>query len=225
MLIRLLGGHRTLGRPRARRCGATASQPGRFTHARGSVGRAGGRRSFPSRGHSALADGAAGGNGGAQRDFEYLSGFASTPFHLVNFVAPGLLPSFAAVAALGVGPVSYVARGAIWLTSDWFPFFWPAWPSVREWRRDAAVRLLAILLVVTLCLESRSLRARVSVLDHAAGLFLLSSSVALEPGHVAGAGLLAGKGFDGWLAWPRPGSLVAAVHVSRRASGSWRSSV
>ena len=25
-----------------------------------------------------------------QRDFEYLSGFASTPFHLVNFVAPGL---------------------------------------------------------------------------------------------------------------------------------------
>ena len=27
---------------------------------------------------------------GGQRDFEYLSGFAATPFHLVNFVAPGL---------------------------------------------------------------------------------------------------------------------------------------
>ena len=26
----------------------------------------------------------------SQRDFEYLSGFAATPFHLVNYVAPGL---------------------------------------------------------------------------------------------------------------------------------------
>ena len=40
-----------------------------------------------------------------QRDFEYLSGFASTPFHLVNFVAPG-----------------FFHRSPLWRPLVWDPF-------------------------------------------------------------------------------------------------------
>ena len=42
---------------------------------------------------------------GDQRDFEYLSGFAATPFHLVNYVAPGLFH-----------------RSPIWRPLVWDPF-------------------------------------------------------------------------------------------------------
>ena len=70
-----------------------------------------------------------------ERDFEYLSGFASTPFHLVNFVAPG-----------------FFHRSPLWRPLVWDPFhtspeellayvglvplFLAVMAMVREWRRD-----------------------------------------------------------------------------------------
>ena len=140
----------------------------------------------------------------AQRDFEYLSGFASTPFHLVNFVAPGLFH-----------------RSPLWRPLVWDPFhtspeellayvglvplFLAGMAVVREWRRDAAVRLLAILFLATLVL---SLGPYVPGFRHliklpgfsffrAPSRWSLATSLALA--------LLAGKGFDGWVDWPRPG--------------------
>jgi len=52
--------------------------------------RPGGGRGLSPGGASALANGAARSIGRRPARFEYLSGFAATPFHLINYVAPGL---------------------------------------------------------------------------------------------------------------------------------------
>ncbi len=86
------------------------------------------------------------------RDPAYLSDFASTPFHLVNYVAPGLFH-----------------RSPLWRPLIWDPFhampeehlpyvglvplFLACMTIVRRWRSDASVRILAILVAVTLCLS------------------------------------------------------------------------
>ena len=140
----------------------------------------------------------------AQRDFEYLSGFAATPFHLVNFVAPGLFH-----------------RSTLWRPLVWDPFhtspeehlayvglvplFLAVMAMVREWRNDAVVRLLAILFIVTLCLSLGpylpGFRQTIMVpgfsFFRAPSRWSLASTLALA--------ILAGKGFDRWLEWPSPG--------------------
>ena len=138
------------------------------------------------------------------RDFEYLSGFASTPFHLVNFVAPG-----------------FFHRSPLWRPLMWDPFhtspeellpyiglvplFLAGMALVRDWRRDAVVRPLAILFVVTLVLSFGPYVPGFRYLIKLPGFsffraparWTLATSLALA--------LLAGKGFDGWAQWPRPG--------------------
>ncbi len=146
-----------------------------------------------------LADLAAG-----QRDFEYLSGFASTPFHLVNLVAPG-----------------FFHRSPLWRPLVWDPFhtspeeqlayiglvplFLAGMALVREWRRDPAVRLLGIVFLVTFVLSLGpyvpGFRFLIALpgfsFFRAPSRWMLAASLALA--------LLAGKGFDGWAEWPRPG--------------------
>ena len=73
---------------------------------------------------------------GGQRDFEYLSGFASTPFHLVNYVAPGLFHRSPLWRPLVWDPFHTCPR-SIWPTSGWFRCSWPCMAMVRELRRDA----------------------------------------------------------------------------------------
>ncbi len=140
----------------------------------------------------------------SRRDFEYLSGFASTPFHLVNLVAPGLFH-----------------RSPLWRPVVWDPFhtspeellayiglaplFLAGMAIFRNWRRDAAVRLLAILFIVTLVLSlgpyAPGFRQLIKLYGfsffRAPSRWLLVMSLALA--------LLVGKGFDGWMVWPRPG--------------------
>jgi hypothetical protein len=140
----------------------------------------------------------------SQRDFDYLSGFASTPFHLVNYVAPGLFH-----------------RSTLWRPLVWDPFhtspeehlayiglvplFLAVMAMVREWRADLAVRLLAILFIVTLLLSLGpylpGFRQTITLPGfsyfRAPSRWSLASALALA--------LLAGKGFDRWLAWHGPG--------------------
>jgi hypothetical protein len=140
----------------------------------------------------------------SQRDFEYMSGFASTPFHLVNYVAPGLFH-----------------RSTLWRPLVWDPFhtspeehlayiglvplFLAVMAMVREWRNDPVVRLLAILFVVTLFLSlgpylpgfRQTIRVPGFSFFRAPSRWSLASALALA--------MLAGKGFDRWLEWPCPG--------------------
>ena len=149
-----------------------------------------------------------------QRDFEYLSGFASTPFHLVNYVAPGLFH-----------------RSPLWRPLVWDPFhampeehlayvglvplFLACTTMVREWRRDASVRLLAILVVVTLVLSLGPYAPGFRSLDHAAWLLILSSSLPLELGHGPGAGIAGGQGIRSLAGMDASGSLAATLRVRR----------
>jgi hypothetical protein len=140
----------------------------------------------------------------SQFDFKYLSLCAATPFHLVNFVAPGLFQ-----------------RSPLWRPLVWTPFhtspeelltyvglaplFLAGMAVFRHWRRDAAVRLLAILFIATLVLGFGPFAPGFRQLIKLPGFSFfrcpsrwgLAMSLALA--------LLAGKGFDGWVAWPRPG--------------------
>ena len=156
-----------------------------------------------------------------QREFEYLSGFASTPFHVVNFVAPG-----------------FFHRSPLWRPLVWDPFhtspeellpyvglvplFLAAVALLRYWRTDPDVRLMAIVCFVTFVLGlgpyAPGFRHLIEVpgfsFFRAPSRWLLPTSLALA--------LLSGKGFDGWAGWPRPGrslrrftlaALVAIVAV------------
>jgi hypothetical protein len=153
-----------------------------------------------------------------QRDFGYLSGFAATPFHMVNFVAPG-----------------FFHRSSLWRPLVWDPFhtspeellpyvglaplFLAAVALLRRWRVDPIVRLLAIVFFITTLLGLGPYLPGFRHLIRLPGFnFFRAPSRWLLPTSLALA-LLAGKGFDGWADWPRPGrslqrfSLAALVAI------------
>ncbi|MFI5457459.1 MAG: hypothetical protein ACHRXM_18605 [Isosphaerales bacterium] len=135
-----------------------------------------------------------------QRDFEYLSGFASPPFHLVNYVAPGLFH-----------------RSPLWRPLVWDPFhampeehlayvglvplFLACTTMVREWRRDASVRLLAILVVVTLVLSLGPYAPGFRYLIMLPGFSFFRAPSRWSLATALALALLAGKGFDRWPEW------------------------
>jgi hypothetical protein len=138
------------------------------------------------------------------RDFEYLSGFASTPFHLVNFVAPGLFH-----------------RSPLWRPLVWDPFhtspeeqlayiglvplFLAGMALIRQWRGDAVVRLLSVLLIVTLALSFGPYVPGFRYLIKLPGFSFFRAPARWGLAASLALALLAGKGFDGWEHWPRPG--------------------
>src|SRR5437764_11974250 len=88
----------------------------------------------------------------SRRDYEYLSGFAATPLHLISYVAPGLFH-----------------RSLLWRPLAWDPFrtspeehlgyvrLVPLFLSLRAifygFRRDLIVRALTLLALTTLWLS------------------------------------------------------------------------
>jgi len=139
-----------------------------------------------------------------QRDFEYLSGFASTPFHLVNYVAPGLFH-----------------RSPLWRPLVWDPFhtspeehlayigliplFLACMTMVRESRRDSTVRLLTVLVMVTLILSLGPYVPGFRLLITLPGFSFFRAPSRWSLATALALALLAGKGFDRWREWPRPG--------------------
>jgi len=148
-----------------------------------------------------------------QRDFEYLSGFASTPLHLVNYVAPGLFH-----------------RSPLWRPLVWNPFhampeehlayiglvplFLALITVVREWRRDTSVRLLTVLAVVTLVLSLGPYVPgfRVLILLHGFSYFRALARWSVATGLALA--FLAGKGFDRWPEWTLPNRALLRLVVS-----------
>ena len=140
----------------------------------------------------------------ARRDFEYLSGFAATPFHLVNYAAPGLFH-----------------RSPLWRPVAWDPFhtspeellgyvglvpLFLALAAIRRgWRSDPSTLALAVVALVTLAFSfgpyapgfSRLIRLPGFSFFRGPSRWGLATNLALA--------LLAGRGFDAWQSWPKPG--------------------
>ncbi len=89
---------------------------------------------------------------GGQRDFEYLCGFAETPLHLVNLVAPGLFHRSKAWRPIAWDPFHTSPEECL-AYIGLVPLFLAVLAMLRESRRDAAVRLLTVLALATLFLS------------------------------------------------------------------------
>jgi hypothetical protein len=150
----------------------------------------------------------------AQRDFEYLSGFAATPFHLVSWVAPGLFH-----------------RSPLWRPLVWDPFhtspeellgyvglvplFLACSATVREFRRDAAVRCLAVIALAGLVFSLGPYAPGFHYLIKVPGFSFFRAPARWDLMAALAVAILAGKGFDRWEAWPRVGrSLVRFAAVT-----------
>jgi hypothetical protein len=138
-----------------------------------------------------------------QRDFKYLSGFASTPFHLVNYVAPGLFHRSPLWRPLVWDPLHAMPEEHL-AYIGLIPLYLACITVVREWRRDASVRLLTSLVVVTLVLSLGpyvpGFRALILLPGFSAFRALARWSVATG----LALALLAGKGLDRWPEWTVP---------------------
>jgi hypothetical protein len=143
----------------------------------------------------------------SQRDFEYLSGFAATPFHLVNYIAPGLFH-----------------RSPLWRPLVWDPFhtspeellgyvglvplFLALSAILREFRRDPTVRLLAIMAVVGLVLSFGPYAPGFAYLVKIPGFSFFRAPARWGLITALALALLAAKGFDRWQEWPRTGRAI-----------------
>ncbi len=145
-------------------------------------------------------------------DFGYLSDFASPPFHLVNYVAPGLFH-----------------RSPLWRPLVWDPFH--AMPEehltyvglvplilacmtmMRQWRRDAGVRVLTILAGVTLVLSLGPYVPGFCYLIALPGFSFFRAPARWGLATALSLALLAGKGFDYWPEWSRPGRSLKRMAV------------
>ena len=121
---------------------------------------------------------------------------------------PHAVPGVAAVASPGLGPVPYLARGAPGLRGagaavPGTPYHpprvspRPGYSAADGPRRGDAGP------------EPRAVRAGFRILEPAARVLVLPGPGAVVAGNRAALGLLAGKGFDAWRTWPRPGRSLA----------------
>jgi hypothetical protein len=140
----------------------------------------------------------------ARRDFEYLSGFASTPLHLVSYVAPGLFH-----------------RSPLWRPVAWDPFhtspeellgyvglvpLFLALVAVRRGlRSDPAIRTLAVVGLITLILGFGPYAPGFSSLIQVPGFSFFRAPARWTLATNLALALLAGRGFDSWKTWPKPG--------------------
>lgn len=147
-----------------------------------------------------------------RRDFEYLSGFAATPLHLVSYFAPGLFH-----------------RSPLWRPVAWDPFhtspeehlayiglapLFLALGAVRlGWRRDAGTRVLTLLAVGTLILSLGPYVPGFELWSQVPGFSFFRAPARWGLATALALALLAGKGFDALRDWPRPGWSLARFLV------------
>jgi hypothetical protein len=147
-----------------------------------------------------------------RRDFNYLSLCATTPLHLVNYVAPGLFH-----------------RSPLWRPLVWTPFhtspeeqlayvglvplFLAVLLTVREARGDPAVRALALLALVSLFLSLGPFVPGFHELITLPGFSFFRAPARWGVATSLALALLAGKGLDRFRSWPHPGRSLLGLAI------------
>jgi hypothetical protein len=137
-------------------------------------------------------------------DFEYLSGFAATPIHLVSYVAPGLFhwsPLWRPVAwdPFHTSPEEHLAYVGL------VPLFLAFGAVGFGFRGDRGVRLLTILAVGSVLLSLGPYMLGFELLTQLPGFSFFRAPARWSLATGLALCLLAGKGFDALALWPRPG--------------------
>ena len=128
----------------------------------------------------------------AQRDFEYLSGFAATPWHLVNYIAPGLFHRSPLWRPLVWDPLHTTPEELLSYVGL-VPFFLAILVVLHEFRRDRSVRTLAVVAATTLVLSFGPYFPGFRLLISVPG-FSFFRAPAMEPGNRPGPVDPGGKG-------------------------------
>ncbi len=153
---------------------------------------------------------------GGQRDFEYLSGFAATPFHLVSWVAPGLFHRSTLWRPLVWDPLHTSPEenlGYVGLV----PLFLAVMAAFKLWRSDRGARLLVVMAAVTLYLSLGPYAPGFRVLIEIPGFSFFRAPARWSACTSLAFALLAGKGVDGWLNWPRADRILGRLAWSSLA--------
>ncbi len=144
---------------------------------------------------------------GHQRDFEYLSGFAASPLHLVTFVAPGLFevsPLWRPVVwdPFHTSPEEYLGFVGV------VPLFLAFGAIGFGWKRSAAVRALTVVGLATLGLGLGPYLPGFRNLCVLPGFSFFRAPARWILGTSLAFCLLGAIGFDGLTSWRRPGSAI-----------------
>ncbi|WP_435011018.1 hypothetical protein P12x_002310 [Tundrisphaera lichenicola] len=137
------------------------------------------------------------------RDFEYLSGFAATPIHLVSYLAPGLFhrsPLWRPVAwdTFHTSPEEHLAYVGL------IPLFLALGAIRRGWREPSTRAILAAA-AVTCLLSLGPYVPGFEGLIRLPGFSFFRAPARWGLGTALALAILAGQGFDRIPAWPRPG--------------------
>jgi hypothetical protein len=148
----------------------------------------------------------------ARRDYEYLSGFAATPVHLVSYVAPGLFhisPLWRPIAwdPFRTSPEEHLAYIGL------VPLFLALGALVCEVRHEPATRVLGLLALATLVLSLGPWIPGFKYLIEVPGFSFFRSPARWSLATQLALCILAGRGFDALRTWLRPGWAVARFVV------------
>jgi hypothetical protein len=148
----------------------------------------------------------------ARRDYEYLSGFAATPVHLVSYVAPGLFhvsPLWRLLAwdPFRTSPEEHLAYIGL------VPLFLALGVLIREVCRAPATRALGVLALATLLLSLGPWIPGFVHLIRLPGFSFFRSPARWGLSTQLALCILAGQGFDALRRWPRPGWALARFAV------------
>ena len=149
---------------------------------------------------------------GPQGEFKYLSDFASPPFHLVNYVAPGLFHRSPLWRPLVWDPFHAMPEEHLTYVGL-VPFFLACMTVIREWRRDSSVRLLAVLAVAMLVLGLGPYVPGFRYLIMVPGFSFFRAPSRYSVAAALVLALLAGKGIDRWGEWARAGRSLRRLAV------------
>lgn len=149
----------------------------------------------------------------SQRDYEYLSGFATTPFHLVGLVAPNLFYGSPLWRPIVWDPFHTSPEECL-VYVGLLPLFLAIMAVVREARRDAGVRCLAFLAGLCLLLSLGPYVPGFRWLIELPGFSFFRAPARWGLPASLALAVLAGKGFDRWPEWRRPGRGLLVLAVS-----------
>ena len=148
-----------------------------------------------------------------RRDFEYLSGFAATPFHLVSLAAPGLFHGSPLWRPLvwdpfHTSPEEYLAYLGL------APLLLAALTVVREGRREPAVRCLAFLGLACLILSLGPYVPGFRALIQLPGFSFFRAPARWGLPMTLALAVLAGIGLDRWRTWERTARAWLALSLA-----------